>query len=267
MAGLGREARQEVRQRLRCAFHAGRHDSARDHGGLQQSKVVAGEIEEFGKGSNLGGSLQIHADQAEHGLIDHAEPGFNRRRGRPTHGQVDRDIENASAFGEIHPQKENVAPSTVSQIHADRRSLVQDGEQRRTRAGIQKFGAQAQRVVGGMPGAEHPLIAANGAHAAAHLVGQSLKREPVVAGGEGAGDSRAGPLFGLRGQEDVDGLLKAALQQVGISGERDERALAGGGPQGNVKAVDGVEEEQGADALVEVVAGAAEAIEFVTLRQ
>ena len=41
--------------------------------------------------------------------------------------------------------------------------------------------------------------------------------------------------------------------------------VAGGGPQRNVEAVDGVEEEERAHAFVEVVAGAAEAVERLAL--
>ena len=51
---------------------------------------------------------------------------------------------------------------------------------------LEKLGAQAQRVVGGVAGAEHPLVAAHGAHGAAHLVGERLEAEAAVSGGERA---------------------------------------------------------------------------------
>ena len=41
----------------------------------------------------------------------------------------------------------------------------------------------------GMPDAEHPLVAAHRADAAAHLVGQGLKPQLVIGGGQGAGRS------------------------------------------------------------------------------
>ena len=93
----------------------------------------------------------------------------------------------------------------------------------KTGAAVEKFGAEAQRVVGGMSGAEHPLVAAHAAHAAAHLVGQRLEGERAVAGGQRAGDGGAGSALGLRGQEDIDGLFEAALEQVGVSGEGNRR--------------------------------------------
>ncbi len=70
-----------------------------------------------------------------------------------------------------------------------------------------------------------------------------------------------GPVRGLRGEEDIDGLFEPALEQAGVAGEGDGGAGGGFRPQGHVEAVDGVEEEEGAHALVEVVAGAAEAVE------
>ena len=92
-------------------------------------------------------------------------------------------------------------------------------------AARQQFGADAQRIIGGMADAEHPLVAAHRAHAAAHLVGQGLEAQRR--------DSRrparwrwrrSAPSRGLRGQEDVDGLFEAALQQVGVAGEGNRRA-------------------------------------------
>ena len=90
----------------------------------------------------------------------------------------------------------------------------------------QQFGADAQRIVGGMAGAEHPLVAAHRAHAAAHLVGQRLEAQRAVGGGQRAGDGRARPVGGLGRQEDIDGLLEAALQQVGVAGEGNQARRA-----------------------------------------
>ena len=132
----------------------------------------------------------------------------------------------------------------------------------------QQLGADAQRIIGGMADAEHPLVAAHGAHAAAHLVGQGLEAERVVGGGQGAGDRGARPARAPAREEDVDRLLEPALQQMRCSRRTgcSARAAASGLAR-EVEAVDGVEEEQRAHALVEVVAGAAEAVERVALGQ
>ena len=128
-------------------------------------------------------------------------------RAGAAHGQVDRDVEHARAFREVHAQEEDVAPAAVRQVHAHGRGFAQDGVERAASA-RQQFGPEAQRIVGRVAGAEHPLVAAHGAHAAAHLVGQRLKAQRAVAGRQRAGNGRAGPAGGLRRQEDVDGLPK-----------------------------------------------------------
>src|SRR5260370_13989162 len=150
----------------------------------------------------------------------------------------------------------------MSQVHADGCSLTQDGEDRCV---VEKLGTESQRVIGGMSGAEHPLVATYAAHATAHLVGQRLEGERAIAGGEGAGYGGAGTALGLRGQEEIDGLFEAALEQVGISGEGNRRGRCGGGTQRNVEAVNGVQEKERAHAFVQVVAGAAEAIKRLAL--
>ena len=206
--------------------------------------------------------LQIDAGQAQHRLVDHAEPGFHGRLGRAcaAHAQVDGDIQHARAFGIIHAQEKNVAPAAVRQVHADRRGFAQDGEQA-VRSGCEQFGPEAQRMVGRMAHAEHPLIAAHRAHAAAHLVGQRLKAEPVIGGGQRAGNGRAGAVGGLRRQEDFDRFFKPALQQVLVAAERNQRLRADARLERQVEAVDGVEEKQRAHAFVKIVAGAAEAVQ------
>ena len=131
----------------------------------------------------------------------------------------------------------------------------------------QQLRPDAQRLVGRVADAEHPLVAAHRAHAAPHLVGQGLEAQAVIGLGQRAGDRLARPLRCLRLQEDVDGLLEAALQQVGVAVERDEAPALHAGLAGQVEAVDGVEEEQRPHALVEVVAGAAEGVQLGALGQ
>ena len=49
-----------------------------------------------------------------------------------------------------------------------------------------------------MAGARHPLIAADGADAAAHLGGEGLEGEAVIGGGEGAGGRGVDAFGGLQ---------------------------------------------------------------------
>ena len=248
----------------RSAFHAGRHQAAGDDRGLEQPEVVAREIEDLGHGRDFGDGPQIHADQAQHRPVDDPQPGFHGRlrRGRAgvaAHAEIDGNVEDARAFREIHAEEKDVAPAAVAEVHADGRTLAEDAEE--TGVAPQQFGAQAQRIIGGMPRAEHPLVAAHGANAAADLIGEGLKAQAAVSGGERAGDDRARPLGALGGQELVDGLLEAALQKMDVAGVGNLRGRAGLLAQGHMEAVDGVEEEQRAHAFVEVVARAAEAVE------
>src|SRR6202011_1439166 len=97
------------------------------------------------------------------------------------------------------------------------------------------------------------------------LVGKGLKGQAVVSCSEGAGQAIAGAVELLFGQEEVDGLVEAAQKQALMPFERHQADGRQRGLEGQVKAVEGVQEEQGPDALVEVVAVAAEAVEVGTL--
>ena len=270
MARPARQLGEEVGQRLGGALHPRRHDAGCDYGGLQQSQIIACEVENFGDGGDFGSGLEIHAGQPENRLVDHAKVGFHRRFGigrtaLAADAQIDRHVEHARAFGEIHAQEKDVAPRAVGEVHAHRRGLEQDRKERLGGVASQEFRADAQRIVRRMADPEHPLVAANRADTAAHLVRQRLERQCAIAGGEGAGygGARAGGLLGC--QEEIDGLLEAALQQCGVTGERDLRPRSGRLPKRDVIAVDGVQKQQGPHALVEVVAGAAKAVQGVTL--
>ena len=76
------------------------------------------------------------------------------------------------------PEEEDVAPRAVREVHAHRRALAQDRESVPSRRALQQLAADAQRLIGGMADAEHPLVAAHRAHAAAHLIGERLESEP-----------------------------------------------------------------------------------------
>ena len=180
--------------------------------------------------------------------------GFNRRfgcRGTPilAHAEINRSIDHPRAFREIHAQEKNVAPAAVGQIHAYRRRFAQDGEEAIVDA-LRKFRAHAQRMVGGMAGAEHPLIAAHGAHTAPHLVGQGLKAEAVIGGGQGAGDGFIGTISGLFGQKDFNRFFKTAIQEMHIAVKGDHALGGHARLGGQLEAVDGIKEEKGAHALV-----------------
>ena len=256
VSGPAHQPGQQLRKRLRGAFHARRDDARSDHGRLEQAQVIAGEIEDFGDGGDFGGGLQIDARQAQNRLVDHPEVGFHRRLGRvpagAAHAEIDGDVQHPRAFGKIHPQEEDVAPSAVRQVHAHGRGFAQNRKQRIGLPSRQQLRTDAQRIVGGMAGAEHPLVAAHGAHAAPHLVGQRLEAQRAICGGQRARDGRPRPARSLGRQEDVQRLLETALQQIGVSRERYQAAPRARipHPRRNMKTMDGVEKEQGADALV-----------------
>ena len=89
----------------------------------------------------------------------------------------------------------------------------------------EQFRAEAQRVVGGMAHAEHPLVAAHRAHAAADLVGQRLERQPVIGCRQRAGDGVAGAFGLLHGQEMIDRFLEPALEQMLVTFERESGSV------------------------------------------
>ena len=112
-----------------------------------------------------------------------------------------------------------------------------------------------------MASAEHPLVAAYRAHAAPHLIGQCLKTETVVGGGQCAGNGGVGSVRCLPRQEDVDGLFEAAFEQMFVAVEgnralRDEIVFLG-----EVKAVQRVEEEKPTHALIEIFVNSTHLIE------
>src|SRR5687768_8170445 len=68
-----------------------------------------------------------------------------------------------------------------------------------------------------MAGAKHPLIAAHGADAFAHLIGQRLKGEPVVSGGERAADAIVHAIAIKDSQKLRDRFGKSPLQQIFVA--------------------------------------------------
>ena len=190
------ELGQHVGQRLARAFQPGRNDAGGDHGRLEEPQVVLGEVEDVGQGGDVGLALQVDACEAEDGLIDDAEPGLDGRLRlgvAATDAQVDRDVEHAGPLGKIHAQKEDVAPAAVREVHADRGPFDEDGEGVFRSGAASQGGADFQGVVGGVAHAEHPLVAADRADAAADLVGQGLEADGLVGGGQGVATASLGP--------------------------------------------------------------------------
>jgi hypothetical protein len=70
-----------------------------------------------------------------------------------------------------------------------------------------------------MADAEHPLVAAHAADAAAHLVRERLEREPVIRCGERGAETVARAVLRLRGEKRVNRLLEAAGEELLVAGE------------------------------------------------
>ena len=180
--------------------------------------------------------------------------------------EVHRDIEDAGALREVHAEEEDIAPRRMRQVHAHGSAFAQDGEGA-VSSGGEQFRAEAQGLVLGVAHAEHPLISPHRPDTAAHLVGQSLESEAVIGGGEGTAQGIAGALLRLSSQEGIDGFLKTAVEELLVALEGDVAAGFQFRPGGQVEAVDGSEEKEGADAVVEVVAITPEGIENGSLLQ
>ena len=220
MTGAAGQMGQHVAKRLRRPFHTGRNKAGSNDGRLQQAQVVMRKIENFGNRSEFDSALEIDAHQAQHRLVDDTQPRFHRGLGstRTAHAQVDGDVQHARAFGEVHAQKENVAPAAVAQVHADRCGFPQN---RKEAAGValEQFGANPEGRVFRVRGAKHPLVPAHRAHAAPYLVRERLKAQRTVPGGQGAREGSAGSRGGLGGEEYVERFFEPALQQAGVTGE------------------------------------------------
>ncbi len=256
--------RQQVGQALLRPFHAGRNQAGRDQRRLEQAKVIPREVEHLGQAGDLGPSAQVDAGEAQHGFVDHPQVRLHGRAGRAVaaaDAEIDRDVEDASAFGEIHAEEEDVAPRAVRQVHAHGRRLAQDRVGRVGRGPVEQLGPQPQRLVGRVAEPEHPLVAPHRSDAAPHLVRQGLERQPVVRGRERARHGLVRSLGSLLAQKDVDRLFEAPRQQVGVAVKRDESPLRNPALLRQVKAMDVVQEEQRPDPLVQVAARPAERIE------
>ena len=87
-----------------------------------------------------------------------------------------------------------------------------------------------------------------------------MESEAMIGGGEGAAEGIARAVARLGGEEGIDGFLEAAVKELFVAVEGDVAAGGEFGAGGQVEAVEGGEEEEGADAIVEVVLVAAEMV-------
>ncbi len=206
----------------------GRHDASGDDRRLEQAEVVLRKVEYLRQVGDVRRRAEVNADQAEQRFLDDAQVGLDGRARRGVtsmYPQVNGDVEHLGALGEIHAQEEDVAPAAVREVHAHRGAFAQNRVGAVARVGPQQLRPDAQRVIGRVPHAEHPLIAAHRADAAADLVGQRLKRQPVVSRRQGARDGVAGAFRLLHRQEMINGLLEPALEQVLVAFEGDESSV------------------------------------------
>jgi hypothetical protein len=109
--------------------------------------------------------------------------GLSGSLAHPADREVYGGVEDPRALRVIHPKEEDVTPSAMREVHSDGCSFVEDWE---SQTSGEKLGAKAQRIVVCVAGTKHPLVTAHAPHALAHLVGERLEAERMVAGGKRA---------------------------------------------------------------------------------
>ena len=78
------------------AFEAGRNEAAGDECGFQKTKVVGTKVEDFIDSRDVGSGFEVDAYEAENGLVDDTQEGFDWRRWAmlaATVCEVDRDVD------------------------------------------------------------------------------------------------------------------------------------------------------------------------------
>ena len=183
------------------------------------------------------------------------------------HGQINRRIDDLRTFRVIHTEEEDVAPATVRKIHAHGRTFAQD----RITVGAfddgQQLGTDSQRYISRMPGTKHPLVAADCAHASAHLIRQRLKRQPMIGFPKCAGERNGWAISQQTRQKDVNSFRISAVEHVLIAAVRDASAFTADKLSRQMKAVNRIEEEETADAIIQVVAGSPILVELLTFHK
>jgi hypothetical protein len=120
-----------------------------------------------------------------------------------------------------------------------------------------EFRPDAERLIGRVAHAEHPLIAADGAHASADLIGERLEGKALIGDGERAGGSVAGAVAGLGLEKGLNRLFEVALEEVLVTVKWDEWFGSSGRwcavqAMRDVEPVDAVEEKERSHAFVQV---------------
>ena len=114
---------------------------------------------------------------------------------------------------------------------------------------------------------EHPLIAADRADTAADLIGERLKSEVMVGNSQSAGEAVRRAELVLCSEKNVESFVVAAIEEVVVAGKRDEVRPGQAGFERQMKPVNGVEKEQGPDALVKIFGVPPEIVEGRAFRQ
>ena len=86
------------------------------------------------------------------------------------HAEVDGDVEDLGTVREVHAEEDDVTPRAVGEVHADGRLFAEDGVGAVGGITFEEGGPEPERLVQRVAHAEHPLIAFDGADAAADLV-------------------------------------------------------------------------------------------------
>src|SRR3954469_6151462 len=112
-----------------------------------------------------------------------------------------------------------------------------------------------------MPRAGHPLIAAHRPHTASHLRGESLERQPVVRGGQRTRRRCGHSLCRWLPEQDFDRLVEAPLQNLLERRKRYRASVRHALARRQMEAVNRIQKKLRTDALVEIPALTAEAVE------
>ena len=136
-----------------------------------------------------------------------------------THGQIDRSVNHPRAFGKVHPEEKDVAPTAVRKVHSHCRSLSQNRIRSRHIIKLQQRFLNTKRNIRRVARAKHPLVPSHCSNTAANLIRQCLKRQVMIRLRQRAGQSNRRTIRSLRRQKPINGFREAATKQVLVSTE------------------------------------------------
>ncbi len=209
---------QDHAQVVTSALERRRDQPRGDHARLDQTEVVVAEVEQLVERRHVLAGVQIHAGQTQERLGEDAAvrlDGRARLRIAPEDAEIDRQVQDPRAFGEIHAQEEDIGPAAVRQVKPHRRALDQDRKEAVGSVTLQQAREHANRVLVGRTDAEHPPIARATADRPSHLVGQGLKRDLRVSVRQRAGHGAVQSVALGGGLKTADRRLEPPLEQVG----------------------------------------------------